>query len=146
MRYPWQRLPGYTIRFAPSTEAPAPDVGGMTTLTWGQAGGTTVVYVSPGEPTAELAGVAAFEIGHEVDAAAVEPRGGHEAIEDVLGVHPATWAPTCACDEHGYLSGWYAAAFAAAWSPGVGSWSTLAPLPSGAVLAAVARWLDPPLA
>ena len=82
---------------------------------------------------------------HEVDAAYVEPQGGHAQISAILGINPPSWAPECDCAEQGYLSGWYAAAFSNYWSPGVGAWSTLAPPPSGAVLTAVEPWLDPRL-
>ncbi len=143
VRYPWQRLPGYSITFEPSSDAPVPGFEGNTTFTWGKPGGTSVLYVSPGESVQRLAGITAFEIAHEVDAVAVEPQGGHAQIEDILGIHPASWAPNCDCAEQGFLSGWYAAAFSNYWSPGVGQWSTLAPMPTGAVLAAVEPWLDP---
>ena len=145
VRYPWQSIPGYTIQFLPIADAPSPGFYGNTTFTWGQAGGTSVLYVYPGETPEHLAAITAFEIGHEVDAAAVEPQGGHGQIEDILGLHPASWAPNCDCAEQGFLSGWYAAAFSNYWSPGVGAWSTLAPEPSGPVLAAVERWLNPPV-
>ena len=71
----------------------------------------STLYVYPGETVEQLAGITAFEIGHEVDAAYVEPQGGHDQIAAILGVHPASWAPECDCAEQGYLSGWYAAAF-----------------------------------
>lgn len=145
VRYPWQQLPGYSIRFEPSSDAPVPGFKGNTTFTWGQPGGVSVLYVSPGESVTELAGITAFEIAHEVDASIVEPRGGHAAIENILGLHPASWAPNCDCAEQGFLSGWYAAAFSAYWSPGVGQWSTVAPLPSGAELSALLPWLSPPI-
>jgi hypothetical protein len=143
VRYPWQKIPGYTIQFLPIADAPSPGFYGNTTFTWGQAGGTSVLYVYPGETVQRLAGITAFEIGHEVDAAAVEPQGGEAQIENVLGIHPASWAPDCDCAEQGFLSGWYAAAFSNYWSPGVGEWSTLAPEPSGTVLASVEPWLNP---
>ncbi len=143
VRYPWQQIPGYSIQFLPIADAPSPGFYGNTTFTWGQAGGTSTLYVYPGEATTTLAGIVAFEIGHEVDAAAVEPQGGHAAIENALGIHPASWAPNCDCAEQGFLSGWYAAAFSNQWSPGVGNWSTLAPEPTGATLTAVEPWLDP---
>jgi hypothetical protein len=142
VRYPWQQLPDYSIRFEPSSDAPVPGFKGNTTFTWGQPGGVSVLYVSPGESVTELAGITAFEIAHEVDASLVEPRGGHAAIENILGIHPVSWAPNCDCAEQGFLSGWYAAAFSAYWSPGVGQWSTLAPLPSGAELSALVPWLN----
>jgi len=143
VRYPWQRLPGYSIQFLPIADAPSPGFYGNTSFAWGKAGGVSTLYVYPGETVDHLAGITAFEIAHEVDAAYVEPQGGHEQIAAILGVHPASWAPECDCAEQGYLSGWYAAAFSNYWSPGVGAWSTLAPPPSGAVLAAVQPWLDP---
>ncbi len=143
VRYPWQRIPGYSIQFLPIADAPSPGFYGNTTFTWGQAGGTSTLYVYPGETVAELAGITAFEIGHEVDAAAVDPEGGHAQIENILGIHPASWAPNCDCAEQGFLSGWYAAAFSNYWSPGVGNWSTIAPMPTGATLAAVEPWLNP---
>ena len=143
VHYPWQSIPGYSIQFLPISDAPSPGFYGNTTFTWGQAGGTSDLYVYPGESVATLAGITAFEIGHEVDAAAVEPQGGEAQIENVLGIHPASWAPNCDCAEQGFLSGWYAAAFSNYWSPGVGSWSQLAPEPSGAVLAAIEPWLNP---
>ena len=143
VRYPWQQLPGFSIQFLPISAAPVPGFYGNTVFTWGQAGGVSTLYVYPGETVEQLAGITAFEIGHEVDAAYVEPRGGHEQIAGILGVHPASWAPQCDCAEQGYLSGWYAAAFSDYWSPGVGAWSTLAPPPSGATLAAVQPWLQP---
>jgi hypothetical protein len=143
VRYPWQSIPGYTIQFEPISAAPSPGFYGNTTFTWGHTGGTSVLYVYPGETVQRLAGITAFEIAHEVDAAAVQPQGGEAQIEDILGIHPASWAPDCDCAEQGYLSGWYAAAFSSYWSPGVGSWSSLAPLPTGATLAAVEPWLNP---
>jgi hypothetical protein len=143
VRYPWQSIPGYSIQFLPITDAPSAGFYGNTTFTWGQAGGTSVLYVYPGETVDRLAGITAFEIGHEVDAAAVEPQGGETQIENILGIHPASWAPNCDCAEQGYLSGWYAAAFSNYWSPGVGSWSAIAPEPSGATLTAVEPWLNP---
>lgn len=143
VRYPWQSIPGYSIQFQPIADAPSPSFYGNTTFTWGQAGGTSVLYVYPGESVETLAGITAFEIGHEVDAAAVEPQGGEAQIENILGIHPASWAPNCDCAEQGFLSGWYAAAFSNYWSPGVGNWSALASEPSGATLAAVEPWLDP---
>jgi hypothetical protein len=143
VRYPWQSIPGYTIQFEPISAAPSPGFYGNTTFTWGRTGGTSVLYVYPGETVDRLAGIVAFEIAHEVDAAAVQPQGGEAQIENILGIHPASWAPNCDCAEQGYLSGWYAAAFSSYWSPGVGSWSSLAPLPTGATLAAVEPWLNP---
>ncbi len=143
VRYPWQSIPGYTIQFQPISAAPSPGFYGNTTFTWGQTGGTSVLYVYPGETVERLAGITAFEIAHEVDAAAVQPQGGEAQIENILGIHPGSWAPTCDCAEQGYLSGWYAAAFSNYWSPGVGNWSPLAPLPTGATLAAVEPWLNP---
>ncbi|MGD0394174.1 MAG: hypothetical protein ABSC41_16215 [Acidimicrobiales bacterium] len=143
VRYPWQSIPGYSIQFLPIADAPSPGFYGNTTFTWGQPGGTSVLYVYPGETVAQLAGITAFEIGHEVDAAGVEPQGGETQIENILGIHPASWAPNCDCAEQGFLSGWYASAFSNYWSPGVGDWSQIAPEPSGAVLAAVEPWLNP---
>jgi hypothetical protein len=143
VRYPWQKIPGYTIQFLSISQAPSPGFYGNTTFTWGRAGGTSVLYVYPGETVERLAGITAFEIGHEVDAAAVQPQGGEAQIENILGMHPASWAPNCDCAEQGFLSGWYSAAFSNYWSPGVGNWSTIAPEPTGAVLAAVQPWLDP---
>ena len=143
IRYPWQQLAGYSIVFLPISDAPSPGYYGNTDFTWGRAGGTSTLYVYPGETVQHLAGITAFEIGHEVDAAYVEPDGGHQAIADLLGIHPASWAPECDCAEQGYLSGWYAAAFSNYWSPGVGNWSTLAPEPTGATLTAMEPWLDP---
>ncbi len=143
VRYPWQSIPGYSIQFLPISDAPSPGFYGNTTFTWGQAGGASDLYVYPGESVATLAGITAFEIGHEVDAAAVDPQGGETQIENILGIHPASWAPNCDCAEQGFLSGWYAAAFSNYWSPGVGNWSQLAPEPSGAVLAAIEPWLNP---
>ncbi|MGA3146229.1 MAG: hypothetical protein ABSF33_02000 [Acidimicrobiales bacterium] len=143
VRYPWQNIPGYSIQFLPIADAPSPGFYGNTTFTWGQTGGTSVLYVYPGETIDQLAGITAFEIGHEVDAAGVEPQGGEAQIENILGIHPASWAPNCDCAEQGFLSGWYASAFSNYWSPGVGDWSQVAPEPSGAVLAAVEPWLNP---
>ena len=143
VRYPWQQIPGYSIDFLPISDAPSPGFYGNTDFTWGQTGGVSTLYVFPGESVDQLAGITAFEIGHEVDAAFVEPQGGHDQIADILDVHPASWAPECDCAEQGYLSGWYAAAFSDYWSPGVGAWSTLAPPPTGVVLDAVRPWLDP---
>ena len=145
VRYPWQQLPGYSIRFLPIADAPSPGFYGNTDFTWGQKGGVSTLYVYPGETVERLAGITAFEIGHEVDAAYVEPQGGHAQISAALGINPPSWAPECDCAEQGYLSGWYAAAFSNYWSPGVGAWSTLAPPPSGAILTAVEPWLDPSL-
>ena len=143
VRYPWQQLPGYSIQFLPISDAPSPGFYGNTTFTWGKPGGVSTIYVYPGETVDKLAGITAFEIGHEVDAAYVEPQGGHDQIAGILGIHPASWAPECDCAEQGYLSGWYAAAFSDYWSPGVGAWSTLAPPPTGATLDALRPWLDP---
>jgi hypothetical protein len=143
VRYPWQSIPGYSIQFDPISAAPSPGFYGNTTFTWGQTGGTSVLYVYPGETVDRLAGITAFEIGHEVDAAAVDPQGGETQIENILGIHPASWAPNCDCAEQGFLSGWYAAAFSNYWSPGVGDWSQLAPEPTGATLAAIEPWLNP---
>jgi len=143
VRYPWQNIPGYTIQFLPIADAPSAGFYGNTTFTWGQPGGTSVLYVYPGETIDQLAGITAFEIGHEVDAAAVEPQGGETQIENVLGIHPASWAPNCDCAEQGFLSGWYASAFSNYWSPGVGDWSQLAPEPSGPVMTAIEPWLNP---
>jgi hypothetical protein len=143
VRYPWQHIPGYSIQFESIADAPSPGFYGNTTFTWGQTGGTSVLYVYPGETVDRLAGIIAFEIGHEVDAAAVEPQGGETAIENTLGIHPASWAPDCDCAEQGFLSGWYASAFSNYWSPGVGDWSQIAPEPTGALLAAIEPWLNP---
>ena len=143
VRYPWQQIPGYSIEFLPIADAPVAGFKGNTTFRWGSPGGTSVLYVYPGETVDELAGITAFEIGHEVDAAGLEPDGGHLAVENLLGIHPASWVPDCDCAEQGYLSGWYAAAFSDQWSPGVGNWSALAPMPTGATLAALQPWLDP---
>jgi hypothetical protein len=140
--YPWQRIPGYSIVFRSISDAPSPGFYGNTTFAWGTTGGVSSLYVYPGETVDRLAGITAFEIGHEVDAAYVEPRGGHDVISSILGIHPASWAPQCDCAEQGYLSGWYAAAFSDRWSPGVGDWSSLAPAPTGPTLAAVEPWLD----
>ena len=145
VRYPWQQIPGYSIRFFPISDAPSPGFYGNTDFTWGQKGGVSTLYVYPGETIQQLAGITAFEIGHEVDAAYVEPAGGHAQVAAILGIDPPSWAPECDCAEQGYLSGWYAAAFSDYWSPGVGDWSTLAPPPSGATLAALEPWLDPSL-
>jgi hypothetical protein len=141
--YPWQRIPGYSIQFEPIADAPSPGFYGNTTFTWGQVGGTSILYVYPGETVDRLAGITAFEIAHEVDAAAVEPQGGETQIENILGIHPASWAPDCDCAEQDFLSGWYAAAFSDYWSPGVGDWSDVAPEPTGATLAAIEPWLNP---
>jgi hypothetical protein len=143
IRYPWQGIPGYNIQFLPISDAPSAGFYGNTTFTWGRTGGTSVLYVYPGETVDRLAGITAFEIGHEVDAAAVEPQGGEAQIENILGIHPASWAPDCDCGEQGFLSGWYAAAFSNYWSPGVGDWSQIAPEPSGAVLTSIEPWLNP---
>jgi len=144
VRYPWSEIPGYSIHFLPISDAPAPDVYGNTTFTWGRPGGVSDLYVFPGESVDELAGITAFEIAHEVDAAYVEPAGGHQAIENAIGVHPASWAPNCDCAEYDFMSGWYANVFSNYWSPGVGDWARIAPLPSPTQLAEIARWLDPP--
>ena len=48
VRYPWQSIPGYSIQFLPIADAPSPGFYGNTTFTWGQAGGTSVLYVYPG--------------------------------------------------------------------------------------------------
>ena len=143
VRYPWQKLPGYSIQFLPISDAPSPGFYGNTTFAWGKPGGVSTLYVYPGETVDRLAGITAFEIGHEVDASLVEPQGGHDQIIAILGMHPVSWAPECDCAEQGYLSGWYAAAFSDFWSPGVGAWSTLASPPTGATLTAVQPWLDP---
>ena len=120
VRYPWQDIPGYSIQFQPISAAPSPGFYGNTTFTWGHPGGTSVLYVYPGETVERLAGITAFEIAHEVDAAAVEPQGGETQIENILGIHPSSWAPNCDCAEQGFLSGWYAAAFSNYWSSGRG--------------------------
>ncbi|HEY5110583.1 MAG TPA: hypothetical protein VII96_13330 [Acidimicrobiales bacterium] len=143
VRYPWQQLVGYTIKFLPIADAPSPGFYGNSDFTWGKSGGVSTMYVYPGETVDQLAGITAFEIGHEVDAAYVEPQDGHDQIAGILGVHPASWAPECDCAEQGYLSGWYAAAFSDYWSPGVGAWSSFAPPPTGATLTALQPWLDP---
>jgi hypothetical protein len=143
VRYPWQSIPGYSIQFEPISDAPSPGFYGNTDFTWGRTGGTSTLYVYPGETVSQLAGIIAFEIAHEVDAAAVEPEGGETQIENILGIHPASWAPNCDCAEQNFLSGWYAATFSNYWSPGVGDWSSIAPEPTGGVLAAVAPWLNP---
>jgi hypothetical protein len=143
VRYPWQSIPGYSIQFLSISDAPSSGFYGNTTFTWGRAGGQSVLYVYPGETVQRLAAITAFEIGHEVDAAAVQPQGGEAQIEDILGIHPASWSPNCDCAEQGFLSGWYAAAFSNYWSPGVGNWSQIAPEPSGATLTAVEPWLNP---
>ena len=143
VRYPWQSIPGYSIQFQPISDAPSPGFYGNTQFTWGQTGGTSTLYVYPGESASQLAGIIAFEIAHEVDAAAVEPEGGEARIENILGIHPASWAPNCDCAEQNFLSGWYAATFSNYWSPGVGDWSQVAPEPSGAVLTAIEPWLNP---
>jgi len=144
VRYPWQQIPGYSIVFRPITDAPSPGFYGNTSFAWGQTGGTSTLYVYPGETVDQLAAITAFEIGHEVDAAYVEPLDGHDKIAALLGVHPASWAPECDCAEQGYLSGWYAAAFSDYWSPGLGNWSSLAPAPSGSLLTAMEPWLNLP--
>jgi hypothetical protein len=149
VRYPWQSIPGYSIEFLSIADAPSPGFYGNTTFTWGKAGGQSIMYVYPGETVDRLAAITAFEIGHEVDAAEVEPLDGstgHSAIENIVGLHPASWAPDCDCAEQGFLSGWYAAAFSNYWSPGVGDWSQLAAEPTGATLAALEPYLNPPLA
>jgi len=143
VRYPWQSIPGYSIQFLSISDAPSAGFYGNTTFTWGRTGGQSVLYVYPGETVQRLAAITAFEIGHEVDAAAVQPQGGEAQIENILGIHPASWSPNCDCAEQGFLSGWYAAAFSNYWSPGVGNWSQIAPAPSGATLAAVEPWLNP---
>jgi hypothetical protein len=144
VRYPWQSIPGYSIVFDPISDAPSPGFYGNTSFTWGQAGGVSTMYVFPGESVSQLAGITAFEIGHEVDAAGVDPAGGHDAIENMLGLHPASWAPDCDCAEQGFLSGWFAASFSNYWSPGVGNWSPLASDQlSGAMLSAMQPWLNP---
>ena len=77
-----------------------------------------MLYVYPGETVDRLAGITAFEIAHEVDAAAVEPQGGETQMKNILGIHPASWAPDCDCAEQDFLSGWYAAAFSKLLVPG----------------------------
>ena len=141
--YPWRSIPGYSIRFLPISDAPSPGFLGNTVFTWGQAGGVSSLYVYPGETASQLAGIVAFEIGHEVDAAGVYPGGGERVIENLLGIHPGSWAPNCDCAEQNFLSGWYAAAFSNYWSPGVGNWSALAAEPSGNLLAEIRPWLNP---
>jgi hypothetical protein len=148
VRYPWQSIPGYTIEFLPIADAPSAGFYGNTTFTWGKTGGQSILYVYPGETVDRLAAITAFEIGHEVDAAGVEPLNGstgHAAIENIIGVHPASWAPDCDCAEQGFLSGWYAAAFSNYWSPGVGDWSDVAAEPTGAILTALEPYLNPPI-
>ncbi len=137
VRYPWRSIPGYSIEFLPSSAAPVPGYYGNTTFSWGRPGGVSVLYVYPNESVYQLAGIIAFEIGHEVDAAYLYPSGGHAKIESILGIHPPSWAPNCDCPEQQYLSGWYAAAFSNYWSPGVGNWATIAPPPTAANAAAV---------
>ena len=109
VRYPWQQLPGYSI-LVPARSATLRHLGSTATPTspGARPGGVSTMYVYPGETVDKLAGITAFEIGHEVDAAYVEPQGGHDQIAGLLGVHPASWAPECDCAEQGYLSGWYA--------------------------------------
>jgi hypothetical protein len=144
--YPWQKIPGYSIEFLPISQAPSPGFYGNTTFTMGQAGGQSVLYVYPGETVQRLAAITAFEIGHEVDAAGVDPADGntgHAQIEQLLNYFPASWMPNCDCAEQSFLSGWYAAAFSNQWSPGVGNWSQILPEPSGATLAAMQPWLNP---
>jgi hypothetical protein len=142
VRYPWQSIPGYSIEFESISDAPSPGFYGNTTFTWGQAGGQSILYVYPGETVQRLAGITAFEIGHEVDAAGVDPSGGHTAIENALNLHPSSWAPNCDCAEQGFLSGWFAAAFSNYWSPGVGNWSPLAST-TGATVDSLESWLNP---
>ena len=93
VRYPWQQIPGYSIQFLPIADAPSPGFYGNTDFTWGQAGGVSTLYVYPGETVERLAGIVAFEIGHEVDAAYVEPEGGHAQIEAVAGGGPCELGP-----------------------------------------------------
>ena len=146
VRYPWQQLPGYSIRFLPIADAPSPGFYGNTDFTWGQTGGVSTLYVYPGETVERLAGITAFEIGHEVDAAYVEPQGGHAQISAILGIDPPSWAPECDCAEQGYLSGWYAAAFSDYWSPGRGRLEHARPSPDRRRSSRrVEPWLDPSL-
>ena len=62
VRYPWQSIPGYSIQFLPISDAPSAGFYGNTTFTWGQPGGTSILYVYPGETVERLAGITAFEI------------------------------------------------------------------------------------
>ena len=93
VRYPWQQIPGYSIQFLPISDAPSPGFYGNTDFTWGEPGGVSTLYVYPGETVEQLAGIIGFEIGHEVDAAYVEPQGGHAQIEAALGVSPGELGP-----------------------------------------------------
>ena len=146
INYDWHKIPGYSIQFHPISEAPAPGYYGNTTFTWGQAGGVSDLYVYPGETVQRLAAITAFEIGHEVDAAGVDPAGGHAQIENILNYSPPNgWAPSGDSPEQNYLSGWYSAAFSNQWTTtgGVGEWSQILPEPSGATLTAMQPWLNP---
>ena len=101
--------PGVQIQFLPISDAPSPGFYGNTTFTWGHAGGTSVLYVYPGETVQRLAAITAFEIGHEVDAAGGRARrAARHRSRTCSGIHPASWAPNCDCAEQGFLSGWYA--------------------------------------
>ena len=144
IRYPYQKIPGYHIEFLPYSSSPGAGVYGVTTFWWGAPGGVSRIYVYPGETVRQIAGVTAFEIGHEVDGAYVFGQGGHGAIEKLLNYHPKSWFPSCVCSETRYLSGWYAASFSNRWSPGVGhNWSSVAPTPSGALALRMEQWLNP---
>ena len=94
VRYPWQQLAGYSIEFLPISDAPSPGFYGNTNFTWGQPGGMSTLYVYPGETVHKLAGITAFEIGHEVDAAYVEPQGGHDQIETSSASTPPAGPPS----------------------------------------------------
>jgi hypothetical protein len=123
VRYDWQRFPNYAIHFLPIGDAPFAGAYSDTQPSpgWGSYGYSDL-YVFPGESAAQLAGITTFEIGHEVDYAVLAPAGGRQAIENDLGIHPATWVPNCNCAEQNFMSGWFAAAFSDFWSPGVGQW------------------------
>ena len=143
--YPWRKIPNYTIVFEPYSKTPVAGVYGMTTFIWGQPGGKTTIFVKPTQTAQDIAGIIAFEIGHQVDAAGVYPAGGHAAIKKILKIYPKSWSPVGLSSERGYLSGWYCAAFANRWSKAGFNphWSTLAPAPTGAVSTAMEKWLNP---
>ena len=102
-----------------------------------------MLYVYPGETVDRLAGITAFEIAHEVDAAAVQPQGGEAQIENAPGHPPRQLGAHLRLCRAGLPLGLVRRSVLDYWSPGVGDWSPLAPMPTGAPLAAVQPWLNP---
>ena len=85
-RYPWQQLPGYSIQFLPISDAPSPGILRQHQLHLGPAGRDVHDLRLPRRDRRQAGRHHHFEIGHEVDAAYVEPEGGHDQIG-------ASWNP-----------------------------------------------------